>query len=131
MPPFVWHRHPVQVIRRFWTRLLPDSYLLTLIMWSIRSLCYPLNPILPCNLQNLSLLIVFVSCCFCCITSPYSCFRLVFYVCQSALTDPKSKATVAPAVDSIFFIDCLLQHELRLSTHATKPSMPSTVWTSR
>ena len=45
-------------------RLVPNSYLLTLIMWSIRSLFYPLNHILHCNLQNLFLLTVFVSCYF-------------------------------------------------------------------
>ena len=45
-------------------RLIPNSYLLTLIMWCIRSLFYPLNHILLCYLQNLFLLTVFVSCCF-------------------------------------------------------------------
>ena len=44
-------------------RLVPDSYFLTLIMWYIGSLCHSLNRILLCNLPNLSLLIVFVSCC--------------------------------------------------------------------
>ena len=44
-------------------RLVPDSYFRTLIMWYIGSFCHPLKRILLCNLQNLSLLIVFVSCC--------------------------------------------------------------------
>ena len=45
-------------------RLVPNSYLLTLIMWCIRSLFYLLNHIPLCNLQNLFLLTVFVSCFF-------------------------------------------------------------------
>ena len=44
-------------------RLVPNLYLLTLIMWSIKSLFYPLNHILLFNLRNSFLPTVFVSCC--------------------------------------------------------------------
>ena len=44
-------------------RLVSNLYLLTLIMWSIRSLFYPLNHILLRNLRNSFLPTVFVSYC--------------------------------------------------------------------
>ena len=69
-------------------RLVPSSYLPTLIMWYIGSLCHPLNRILLCNLQNLSLLIVFVSCC---LLPPIHVFILYFtYVNELAwILNPK------------------------------------------
>ena len=45
-------------------RLVSSLYLLTLIMWSIKSLFYPLNHILLRNLQNSFLPTVFVNSCF-------------------------------------------------------------------
>jgi hypothetical protein len=64
MRPFVMPCHPVQLLRRFWTTLVPNLYLLALIMWSIRSLFYPLEHILLRNLQNSFVPTVFVSYCF-------------------------------------------------------------------
>ena len=131
MPPFALPRHPIQLIRRHWMRLSPNSYLPKLMMCYIGSLYYPLDRILLYDLQNLFLLIVFVNCCFLPPIHVSSCI-----LCMSMnLNGPKPKVnidTAALAIDSIFLTDCLLQHELRPSANATsKLSMLSTVWTSR
>ena len=56
--------HPIQLVRRFWIRLVPNLYLPTLIMLSIGRFRCPPNRIVLHNLQNSSLRIVSVSCSF-------------------------------------------------------------------
>ena len=126
MPPFFITRHPVQLARRFWIRLVRNLYFLELIMWSIRSLFYPLNRILLRNLQNSSLPTVFASCCF---LLPIHVIILYLHMSMSSNGLKIKHRYIGSTIDSMFFRGCLLQHELRRSVNSTRPSMPSTVQT--
>ena len=128
MSPFFITRHPVQLARRFWIRLVRNLYLLALIMWSIRNLFYPLKRILLRNLQNSSLPTVFVSYNF---LLPIHVIILYLHMSMSSNGLKIKHSYIGSTIDSMFFTGWLLQHELRRSEDSTRPSMPSTVQTYR